>query len=71
METKEIKLEIKGMNCSHCVRSVTDILKSVPGVMDSNVNLLSETAIVTFNPDKTSKDKIVEEINNSGTYKAS
>lgn len=69
METKEIELGIKGMSCGHCVRTVTDILKSIPGVMACNVDLSSGKATVTFDPGKTSKDKMVEEINNSGTYK--
>ena len=69
METKEIELGIKGMSCSHCVRSVTEILKSIPGVVACHVDLSRGTATVTFDPGKTSKDKMVEEINNSDAYK--
>ena len=69
MEIKEIELGIKGMSCGHCVQSVTEILKNIPGVVACNVDLSNGTATVTFDPGKTSKDKMVEEINNSGTYK--
>ncbi len=40
-------LEITGMNCSHCVRAVTDSLKTVPGVTNADVSLDTGYARVT------------------------
>ncbi len=32
-------LEVKGMSCGHCVASVTEAVKKVPGVTDVSVSL--------------------------------
>lgn len=47
-EKKSIK--IGGMTCVMCSRAVTDALKGVPGVVDVDVNLGTERARVTYNP---------------------
>jgi copper chaperone len=44
---KTIELEITGMTCDHCVRSVTNALKDVEGVADAVVSLEMKQAIVT------------------------
>ena len=44
---KTIELEITGMTCDHCVRSVTNALKDVEGVADAVVSLEKKQAIVT------------------------
>jgi len=42
-----IELEITGMTCDHCVNSVTNALKEVPGVSDAVVSLQKKEAVVT------------------------
>jgi copper chaperone len=42
-----IELDITGMTCDHCVRSVTNALKDVPGVSDAVVSLDDKQATVT------------------------
>lgn len=42
----EIRLNITGMTCEHCVRAVTKALKAVPGVIDAEVTLQPGQAIV-------------------------
>jgi copper chaperone CopZ len=46
MATQTIELNITGMTCDHCVRSVTNALKDVPGVEDVTVSLEKNEAIV-------------------------
>jgi copper chaperone len=48
MET--IVLEVKGMTCGGCVRSVTNVLKALPGVNAAEVSLEKSQAKVTFDP---------------------
>ncbi len=43
-----VKLSIASMSCASCVGRVDKALAAVPGVLDVNVNLASETATVTF-----------------------
>lgn len=40
------ELKIEGMSCGHCVRSVTEALKAVPGVAAATVTLEDGKAIV-------------------------
>ena len=49
----EIKLNITGMTCEHCVRAVTKALKDVPGVTDVEVNLQPGSAVVHGEMDPT------------------
>jgi copper chaperone len=42
----EIKLEIGGMTCGGCVKSVTRVLEGVPGVERASVNLETASAKV-------------------------
>ena len=45
-----IELDITGMTCDHCVNSVTNALKEVPGVSDAVVSLDDKQATVTADP---------------------
>ena len=44
---KTIELDITGMTCDHCVRSVTNALKDVAGVTNAIVSLDEKRATVT------------------------
>ncbi len=56
-----IELDIKGMNCKHCVRAVTKALQSVPGVTQVDVYLESNLAVIEGNPDMASLIKSVRD----------
>jgi Cu+-exporting ATPase len=46
--TDAIKLDITGMTCATCSARVEKALAAVPGVLDANVNLATEQAVVTL-----------------------
>ena len=46
----ESTLDIEGMTCASCVNRVTKALTRVDGVVDASVNLATETAAVTYDP---------------------
>ena len=46
--TRTVRLNISSMSCASCVGRVEKALLAVPGVLDVNVNLASETATVTL-----------------------
>ena len=48
METTVLK--VNGMTCGGCVRSVSNVLKAVPGVTSAEVSLEKSEAKVTFDP---------------------
>lgn len=47
----EAVLPIEGMTCASCVRRVERALSKVEGVRDANVNLATERASVTYDPE--------------------
>jgi Cu+-exporting ATPase len=44
-------LEITGMTCASCVRRIEKKLNKLDGVDDARVNLATEVATVTYDPD--------------------
>jgi len=46
--TQSVRLNVTSMTCASCVGRVDKVLAALPGVMDVNVNLASETATVTY-----------------------
>lgn len=43
---KELKLEVTGMSCGHCVKAVRDALTAVPGVTVHDVTVGSATVLL-------------------------
>lgn len=60
------ELDIQGMECVNCANSIKSFLENSDGVKSVLVNYTSETAIVEFNPDKISLDKIKSQIKQLG-----
>lgn len=46
--SQTVRLNVASMTCASCVGRVDKALAAVPGVLDVNVNLASETATVTY-----------------------
>jgi copper chaperone len=65
---KTIELDVTGMTCDHCVRSVTNALKDVPGVANAVVSLEDKKATVTA--DEVDVAKLIEAVEEEG-YAAS
>ncbi len=59
-----LELQVEGMNCSHCVRSVSDSLKSVPGVESAEVSLQSGVAVVSG--DGLDREQLVKAVESAG-----
>jgi P-type Cu+ transporter len=61
--TAEARLGLIGMHCATCAQTIENALTSAEGVISANVNLASETATITYNPELTSTPvlrKVVE-----------
>jgi P-type Cu+ transporter len=63
---KNLTLPILGMTCANCVATVERNLKKVDGVETANVNLSSERAAVTFDPEKTGLDDLIDRVHRAG-----
>ena len=63
---RDITLEIKGMRCDNCARSLTEVLKALDGVSDPRVSFALEEAQLAFDTNKTTLGTILEEIDAAG-----
>ncbi|MCL4351923.1 MAG: cation transporter [Firmicutes bacterium] len=63
---EKIALGIKGMTCDHCVMTVTNALKAVPGVRSATVSLANNEAKVTYDGTVTTEESLKEAIREAG-----
>lgn len=57
---------VEGMTCASCVARVEKALSGVEGVVSADVNLATERATVTFDPDVASYDKMARAVEAAG-----
>lgn len=69
-EAQNKTLDISGMTCAACANRIEKGLKSMPGISSANVNLVMETAAVTFNSTLLTLEDVVKKIEQLG-YSAS
>ena len=65
---KQLKLEVAGMSCGHCVNAVRQALAEVPGVKVEDVHIGSAT--VAFDETKATVGDLVDAVSDAG-YEAS
>lgn len=63
---EKVTIKIGGMTCAMCVKAIEDVLSKIDGVSDVNVNLASEKAYVTYNPNITGVMEFKNAINDLG-----
>lgn len=61
-----ITLNIEGMTCGGCVKSVTSILEGVNGVDKAEVSLENKNAVVEFDPAQTNPAALIEAVEDGG-----
>ncbi len=66
MATKQLTLPVTGMTCASCASRIERGLKKVSGVETAQVNLASEQATVTYNPQQVQPQELVAAVENSG-----
>lgn len=65
-DQKHLTLPILGMTCANCVAAVERNLKKVDGVQSANVNLSSERAAVSFDPQRASLKDFISRVQRAG-----
>jgi Cu+-exporting ATPase len=63
---KKIKLNIGGMTCASCVRRIETGLSELDGIKNVSVNLATEKALVEYDPDRITADRISERVRELG-----
>lgn len=64
-----VTLSVEGMTCASCVGHIRKTVSAIDGVREVKVSLEKRNAEITFDPSKTSAEKLVSAINGLG-YKA-
>lgn len=62
----KIILNVNGMSCDHCVRSITKAVSALPGIGGVSVDLGAGTVKVEYDPVKSAPDRIKSEIEDQG-----
>ena len=68
--TRNVTLDVKGMDCAACPVTVKVVLKRLPGVDDVKMDDKSHTAVVKFDPEKVSPELLAQAVTDAG-YPAS
>jgi len=63
---EKLTLNIQGMSCGHCKKSVEGALQNLTGVSSAEVNLENGTVDVTFDETKVNVDAMKEAIEEQG-----
>ncbi|MEG0327977.1 MAG: heavy metal translocating P-type ATPase [Erysipelothrix sp.] len=63
---KEVELKITDMTCSSCVANIEGALQGLTGIDKAIVNLMSEHALITYDPSKVKLVDIIETIEGQG-----
>lgn len=59
-------LKVLGVDCNNCAANVRKALEDVNGIENLDIKLLEKIALVTFDPDKVSKQDITEKVEDFG-----
>jgi len=65
-ESKKITLQIGGMTCASCSQAIEKTLLKTTGVKKANVNLATEKATISYDPEKIKYKEIKNAIENVG-----
>lgn len=66
---EEVTFSISGMTCDHCATSIEKRFEGHEGLISKSVSYADEKGTFIFNPDKISRQEIIETINKEGNYK--
>jgi mercuric ion binding protein len=65
-ELKTVALDVTKMDCAVCPLTVRKALEKVPGVKSAKVDYASRSAVVAFDPDKTSAETFTKATADAG-----
>ena len=66
MSSEKITLKIEGMHCAACSSRVEKALNNSEGVKEANVNLSTEKAYITFDPEIADRNDLIDAVKESG-----
>jgi Cu+-exporting ATPase len=64
--TREVLLPIEGMTCASCVNRIERFLRTTPGIETATVNLATETATISYDPERADRATLVSAVEAAG-----
>lgn len=65
-DLQTMTINIEGMSCGHCKKAVEDALKTLDGVCEVEVNLDTNTALISYEKGKVAEVKIKDAVASAG-----
>lgn len=62
----QVTLSVPDISCAHCKNSIEGALSPLDGVEEATVSISDRNVSITFDPDRTDLDTIVEAIDGQG-----
>ncbi len=69
-DTAEVRLVITGMTCGSCATTARIALERAEGVYDARVSYDSASAVVRYDPEKTTPERFIAHVEEMTGYKA-
>lgn len=66
MAKAKVELDVDGMTCQGCVRTVETTLESMPGVFYAHVNLGAQKAVVEFDDEMQQIPALIAAVRQAG-----
>ena len=64
--SSDLTIPVQGMTCAACSARIQRVLERTPGVSTANVNLMTGSATVSYDPASVTPDRLVEAIRDTG-----
>lgn len=59
-------LKVLGVDCNNCAANVRKALEGIDGIENLDIRLSEKIAIITFDPERVSKQEITEKVEDFG-----
>ncbi len=66
MSERRVTLAVTGMTCTNCAANISKTLEKIEGVVKADVNFAAEQAMVSYDPDRTGLNQLVEAVQKIG-----
>ena len=67
-QLKTVQLDVEGMSCASCAAAVERILQRLPGMEEASVNLVMNSAVITFDAKRIKLTEILHAIEKGGYH---
>ena len=64
--TSSVHLELEGMSCTSCADTIQSSLSGLDGVSNVDVNFATESATVSYDPDRVTSDDMLQAVEDAG-----